>query len=100
MHPPEPMCTRCHSEILDFEPVSGTGTIYACAVVRSSIVPEFEIPFTCIAVELDEQPGLLLLTNLVGTENDNPSVGARVRVVFESVEEGLVIPQFALAEGL
>ncbi|MYK34477.1 MAG: OB-fold domain-containing protein, partial [Chloroflexi bacterium] len=51
-------------------------------------------------IELDEQPGLRLTTNLIGCEPDDARIGMRVEVTFEDRGEGVAVPQFRpTAEG-
>ncbi|MGF7234233.1 MAG: Zn-ribbon domain-containing OB-fold protein [Frankia sp.] len=108
-HPPVPLCSRCHSEKLGFDPVSGLGTIYASTSTTESLVPGFEehLPLVVVAVELDEQEGLVVVSNLVGGNGpDVPingpdlSIGARVEVTFEQLPDGGgVLPQFRARPG-
>jgi uncharacterized protein len=79
--------------------VSGRGSIYEFTVIRDSRIAGFEeaTPFVCVAVELDEQDGLLVLANLVHCDWTEASVGRRVEVSFEQIREGFVLPQFVLA---
>ena len=71
-HPPFPECTQCRSADSAFEPVSGAGTIFQRCIVASPVVAGFEerIPYACLAVELDEQRGLLVVGNLVDNAVD------------------------------
>ena len=97
LHPPEPICPRCHGSDLVFRDVSGRGRIYAFTTMTQPRVEGFEdaLPLSCIAVELEEQPGLCVLTNLVGAPGE-PVVGADVEVTFEPIGDGVVLPQFRL----
>lgn len=74
------------------------GSIYEFTVIRDSRIAGFEdaTPFVCVAVELDEQNGLLVLTNLVNCDWTEASVGRRVEVTFEQIRGGFVLPQFVL----
>ena len=106
-HPPRPMCDRCGSEDLGFAPVSGRGRIYSYTLMRQRNIRGFEddIPYLNIIVELDEQPMLFMITNLVtgdtgqGLEHttEGAKIGQPVEVVFEERDEGVVLPQFKLA---
>src|SRR5579871_2981660 len=62
-HPPTTICLNCHSLALEFAPVSGSGKIAARTIMHDPRIQGFGenvVPFAVIAVELDEQPGLLL----------------------------------------
>jgi uncharacterized OB-fold protein len=94
-HPPDVACARCGAAVLDPVPMSGFGTVYSFTIVRQAFDPAFlpEVPYVVALVELDEQPGLLLLANIVDTEVDAVAVGLRVEVTFED-RDGYTVPQF------
>ena len=95
-HPPKPLCDKCSSENLAFETVSGRGTIYSFTVMHQKNVPGFEaeIPYVNVLVELEEQPKLLMITNLRGAGPKEVKVGMPVEVVFEKVNDEITLPQF------
>src|SRR5437667_23251 len=66
-HPPVPLCPDCHGRAFDYRVVAGTGTVYEYSVMREPRVVGFEamVPYACLAVEIDEQPGLYVIGNLV-----------------------------------
>ncbi len=45
------------------------------------------------SVELDEQPGLRVLSNIVGCDIDAVEIGMPVEVTFDA-RDGAVVPQF------
>jgi uncharacterized OB-fold protein len=94
-HPPDVACARCGAAALDPVPMSGFGTVYSFTIVRQAFDAAFlpEIPYVVALVELDEQPGLLLLANIIDTDVDEVDIGLRVEVTFEE-REGHVVPQF------
>ncbi|WP_197415625.1 MULTISPECIES: Zn-ribbon domain-containing OB-fold protein [Mycobacteriaceae] len=99
-YPPEVCCSRCQAQ--DFEPaeVSGRGFIYSYAVVDRPLHAGFidALPYVVVLVELDEQPGLRILTNLVGVPDGTAlSCGMRVEVVYAN-RGSLTLPQFRLSE--
>lgn len=85
-YPPGPTCPHCGSAALTPTAVDGNGTIYSFTVVRQSADPAFagELPYVVAMVELDAQPGLRLLTNVVGCDPADLEVGTPVEVCFES----------------
>jgi uncharacterized OB-fold protein len=97
-HPPIPQCQTCQSTNLGWTQVSGRGKIYGYTVMHQPLVSGFEeaIPYTCVAVELDEQAGLLLVTNLLGGSSADPAVGRIVEVEFEEIDGGFRLPQFRM----
>ena len=95
-HPPVPVCPGCRSADLDWVEVSGRGTIHQYTVMHQPLVRGFEdaLPYACVAVELSEQPGLLLIGNLVQAEPAEAMVGLEVEAVFEDLPGGGRLPQF------
>ncbi|HUN59001.1 MAG TPA: OB-fold domain-containing protein [Candidatus Binataceae bacterium] len=95
-HPPRPFCDGCLSQRLEFQAVSGRGSIYSFTVMHQRDVAGFEheAPFINIVVELAEQPMLLIVSNLPISERERIRVGAPVEVCFENRGADLVIPQF------
>lgn len=100
VHPPYPECTNCRSGDLTFEPVSGRGTIFERTIVESPIVVGFEddVPYACLFVELDEQPGLLVAGNLVDAAPHEARIGRPVEVVFRQQSDGFTLPGFKLVD--
>ncbi|HXA28416.1 MAG TPA: OB-fold domain-containing protein [Candidatus Angelobacter sp.] len=99
-HPPVPLCPECHSSSFEATPVSGRGTVYEYTVMRQARVMGFEdlVPYACLVVEIDEQPGVFVVGNLVDAPAADARVGMRVAVRFEPYgDEGLQLPQFAPA---
>jgi uncharacterized OB-fold protein len=45
------------------------------------------VPYVVAIVELDDQPGLRLTTNLVNVAPQDVRIGSRVKVVFEPHED-------------
>ena len=98
LHPPQPMCPRCHSGDVQAHPVSGRGTIWSYTVNRYRWAPGIEPPYVLAEVELDEQPGLRLLTAIVDVDADaepaEVTIGMPVEVRFEPSGDAWV-PLFA-----
>lgn len=93
VHPPAPLCPHCLERELVPEAVSGLGTVVAVTVNHKAWAPGDEVPYAIALVELDEQPGLRLTTNLVGVEPNAVVIGQRVRVRFEAAGD-VWIPLF------
>ncbi len=95
IHWPQVSCPVCQSERLSPAEVSGKGTIYSFTIVHHLFHPAFadEVPYSLAIIELNEQPGLRLLTNIVDCPNDELSVGMPVEVTFQD-QEGATLPQF------
>jgi uncharacterized protein len=93
IHPPAPRCPQCLSDAVEPQAVSGRGTVYSYTINRQAWVPGLEVPFVIAMVELDEQPGLRLMTNIVNCPPEEVEIGMPVEVAF--VERGeAFIPVF------
>ena len=93
---PQRVCHFCHSWNLDWQPVSGTGTIYSFVVVRHGLHPWFatRLPFVSALVELDEAPNVRLTAEIVDCAPEDVLVGMNVEVAFEDVNDEVTLPQF------
>lgn len=87
LHPPAPLCPQCLSAHVAPEAVSGLATVAAVTTNYQAWVPGIEVPYVIAIVELDEQPGLRLTTNVVDLPVEAVTIGLRVRVVFEARED-------------
>ena len=95
IHWPQVRCPRCQSERLSPAEVSGKGKIYSFCVVHHVFAPMFAdaVPYSLAIVELEEQSGLRMLTNIVDCPHEALSVGMPVEVTFEN-RDGHTLPQF------
>jgi uncharacterized OB-fold protein len=95
-HPPEPICAACLSFDLGSAAVSGKATVYTFCISTQAFHPWFadKLPFVLAVVELDEQPGLKMITNIVDIDPDAVKVGDRVEVTFAPFSEGFSLPVF------
>jgi len=93
LHPPSPSCPICLGRDLRIEAASGLATVFTYTVNWQAWYPNLDPPYVVAIVELDEQPGLRLTTNLVGIDPDDVAIGQRVRVVFEDWD-GVWLPFF------
>jgi hypothetical protein len=98
-HPPAVLCPSCGSERLEFEPVSGRGTVYSWTIILDAPAPGFAdmLPLVVGLMELEEQPGLLLTTNIRGVDPNALSVGLALAVSFEDLTADITIPIFVPA---
>jgi uncharacterized OB-fold protein/acyl dehydratase len=95
-HPPVGLCPDCLSSDLVFEVVSGNGRLVAFTITHDARHPAYTAmqPYVVASVRLDEQDDLVLPTNLPGVPLESIAPEMRVRVVFEDVGGGHVLPQF------
>ena len=97
VHPPTPRCPECWGKNLAPEAVSGDASVHTFTVNHQPWMPGPELPFVLAIVELPEQAGLRLTTNIVNCDPENVTVGMPVRVTFEAHVDGdetVYIPLF------
>jgi uncharacterized OB-fold protein len=82
LHPPSPVCPRDRATDVGPEAVSGRATVASFTVNHHPWLP-VPLPYVIGLVELVEQPGLRLTTNIVGCHPDDVRIGMEVQVVFE-----------------
>jgi uncharacterized OB-fold protein len=87
IHPPSPVCPACLATELAPEPVSGRAEVHAHTVNEYQWIPGFDPPYVIAIVELPEQEGLRLTTNIVGCPPAEVGMGMRVRVTFQHYDE-------------
>lgn len=92
---PQPLCTRCQSEALEWVTSSGRGTVYSFTVVERPPRPAFETPYVVAIVELEE--GWHMLTNLVDVAPEAVEVGMRVTPRFRAMSDDVTLPYFGPA---
>jgi uncharacterized OB-fold protein len=59
-------------------------------VNRHQWIPGFEPPYVVGLVELEEDPSVRLMTNIVNCEIDSVAIGMDLKVVFEEQDDGIV----------
>jgi uncharacterized OB-fold protein len=97
IHPPSPVCPSCYRKEIEVAAVSGLATVATFTLNHQPWVPSPDHPYVIAIVELDEQRGLRLMTNIVNCPAEAVRIGMRVRVVFEQRED-VWIPLFEPAE--
>ena len=89
-HPPVPRCPSCLSENVAPAPVSGRGHVYSFTINRREWAPGLEVPYVIAIVELEEQRGVRLLTNIVGCPVDDVRIGMPVEVGFTELGDAFL----------
>jgi uncharacterized protein len=94
LHPPGPVCTRCLSRSLSYQPVSGSGRIYTYTVTHRPMHAEFEAdaPYVIAYITLDE--GITVVSWLRNIEPGPGIIGAQVQAVFERIDEETTLHRF------
>jgi uncharacterized OB-fold protein len=100
--PPRAACENCGSVDIDFEDLSGRGSVFSFTeMVSGARHPYFQSisPYLVGMVCLDEQDDLIFATNFPGAVYTELAIGAPVEVEFQEIAGGAYIPQFRLAAG-
>lgn len=87
IHPPSPRCPQCLSEDIAIETASGRGVVHSFTVNHQPWNPTMPARYVIALVQLEEQAGLRLMTNLVDVEPDDVRVDMPVEVTFEQYDD-------------
>lgn len=96
VHPPRPLCRACLSEDLAPHVMSGRGFVHSHTLTHYVFHPAFAdaVPYAVVLVELEEDPGIRIVSNLVEIDATHIRSGLPVEVVFEDVTEEISLPMF------
>lgn len=86
------MCPSCHGLEWDERASTGTGTVYSYVVTHEPRRAGFEYPLVVALIDLDD--GVRFVSNIVGVEPADVSIGMRVQVEYEDLDEELTVPRF------
>ena len=93
IHPPSPICPSCLSRKVAPRPAKGTGKIYSFTVNHQRWLPEMQVPFVLVVVDLDGEPGVRITADMIEIDPDKVAIGQSVAVTFLQVED-VWIPRF------
>ena len=93
VHYPRPACSSCGARALTPTRVSGRGTVHSFTVTHRP-VPGFEPPFVVALIELEEQPGLRMVSNIIGIEPEDVRIEMQVEVSFQPATDEVWVPLF------
>jgi uncharacterized protein len=94
-HFPRPVSLATGRRTLGWKEVSGNGTIYSHTVLRTpGLGADGRLPCPLALVDLDE--GVRILANLPGADLDRLKIGARVRLIWDTLAGDARYPAFAL----
>ncbi|MCW2717886.1 OB-fold domain-containing protein [Pseudonocardia sp.] len=86
-HPPAPACFRCRSTEVGPEPASGRGSVAAFTINRQPWIPGFAPPYVVAMIEITDEPGVRVVSNVVDVPVEDVHVGMEVAVFFEQHED-------------
>jgi uncharacterized OB-fold protein len=86
---PQQRCPHCGSKEYDWAETSGRATVRTWSVVHAAADPWFRAraPYVVAVVDIDDDPGLRMLANIVHCEPEKIHLGQHLHVVFEPVDE-------------
>ncbi len=93
IHPTSPRCPACLGKDLEVAAASGRATVLTFTFNHQPWVPSSDHPYPIAIVEIEEQEGVRLMTNLVNVAPEDVAIGLLVQVVFEPHED-VWIPLF------
>ena len=102
-HLPTPMCPHCHSTSYFWTAVSGRGEVYSFVVVRHPVHPALreknQLPYNIAVIQLEEQEGLRICSNVLNVAPEEIFIGMPVRVTFMAPagQQDVVLPLFVPA---
>ena len=101
IHYPQPVCRFCLSTDLAHKQVSGSASLYSWTVTVQPFHPFWidKVPYVLAKVELIEQDGLRMVTNIIDCPEDRLKLGMSLEVVFKEVGPGLTLPLFRPSQG-
>lgn len=85
-------CTKCGGRNLSMVEASGLGVVWSFTVIHRGPYDDIPSPYVVALVTLDEGPRLL--TNIVNCDPANVRCDMPVRVVFQPLRDGIVLPVF------
>lgn len=89
---PRPVCPGCQGTDLGWLDSAGTGSVYSHTTVHRAPSPAFAAPYVVAIIEMDE--GWHLLSNIVGPDAGDVSIGDRVQVDFVAESDDVTLPVF------
>mgnify|MGYP001161692310 FL=1 len=93
-HPPTSRCRACLATTLTAHPVSGKATVLAYTINHQQWSPTATTdPYVIAIVELAEQVGVRITSNVVNCDVREVYIGMPVRVVFEPLAD-VAVPLF------
>ena len=101
------MCPWCNSQASEWKDVSGKGRIWSFCVSHPPLIPVFaeRAPYPVVIVELDEDPTIRMVGNLVTSPEGDINevdvskieIGAPVSVVFHEMADDVTLVRWELA---
>ena len=93
---PAPFCGHCGSGKFEWQALSGRAKIHTWTVVTHPVHPAAvdKVPYVVVIVELEEQAGLTMISNLIDSDIEAIKIGNPVSVDFVVHPNGQKLPVF------
>jgi len=90
---PRERCPKCFTDLLEWRPVSGNGTVHSFSIINVSALPQFqsEVPYVYALVDLPE--GIRMAVNIIDCPADQLQIGLPVKLTLIK-REGQTLPVF------
>jgi hypothetical protein len=97
--PPRPGCPHCASPASTWVRVAGRGRLFTYTIVHHAALPSLasRVPYNVSTVELDDAPGVRLITNVLDIAPADLSIGMPLELVWDEEPSGVVLPRFRRA---
>lgn len=94
--PGSPVCPKCLSEKQSWVPVSGRATLLSWVRFHRAYWEGFraDLPYLVALVGLEEGP--MLMTNIVDATPEDLTVGTKLEVCFDKVDDEVTLPKFRI----
>jgi uncharacterized OB-fold protein len=94
--PGSPVCPKCLSEKQTWVPVSGRATLLSWVRFHRAYWEGFraDLPYLVALVGLEEGP--MLMTNIVDARPEDLTIGIKLEVVFDKVDDEVTLPKFRI----
>ena len=94
-HPPRPICPTCHSLEKATQKLSGKGKLLSW--VKQARPAAFGFPESPVAILVELEEGIRLVSNLEGVDVDDIKVGMALQVDFAKTSNDKAVPIFRAA---
>lgn len=93
---PSPLCTFCADDAFTWTQLSGRASVKTWTVVTHPVHPAAvtKVPYVVVEVEIEEQAGLTMLSNLIDTDESAIDFDLPLEVVFKTHPSGQKLPMF------
>ncbi|MGW4338433.1 Zn-ribbon domain-containing OB-fold protein [Rhodococcus koreensis] len=93
IHPGQPRCPYCLTNTVTPKGVTGLGNVFTYTINRYPWSEGWAVPYVAAVIELDDQPGLRVTSNLTAIDPEEVHIGMRVEVCFVE-SSGRWVPLF------